>query len=125
MEIGSASMDISLFKNGISLTVSFSKPSSGADIPASAKLTVGEDAFVVKSSDFGDYDEYISEVEYTLNVTDTATVNKIISSIATGNCIIKFDNGQQCIEFPATGEFAKDINKAYKWVRSNPDGYEI
>jgi len=86
MEIGSASMDISLYKNGIDITVipvSFNELSD-TTLPASSKLIVGEDVFVVKNSI-----ENTGTNEYTLEITDTATVNKIISSIATGNCIIK------------------------------------
>jgi hypothetical protein len=116
IEVDNMNLDISLYKNGISLTALFSNSSSDAAIPTSAKLTVGEDVFVVKRDGDG---------QYSLNVTNTATVNKIISSIATGNCIIKFDNGQQNVDFPATGQFAKDINQAYEWMRSNPYGVEL
>jgi hypothetical protein len=85
-------------------------------LPASCRITVGEDVFTVKNSGYN---------EYTLEVTDTATIDKIINSISTGDCIIKFDNGQQRIEFPATGEFAKDIKQAYQWAKTNPYGFEL
>jgi hypothetical protein len=119
IETDNMTLYINLYKNGINLTVipgDGSQLPGSSNLPASCKLTVGEDVYTVKNDGYD---------EYSLDVTDTATINKIINYVAAGDCVIKFDNGQKKIDFPATGEFAKDIKQAYKWVNSISNGMEI